>query len=285
MNLNLELKRLLAVTLGTVLFAIGVSYFLTPANLIPSGLIGFASLAQHGLNTLGIQMNLAVYVIVFNIPVMALGIIGISRKFVTYSVYSIVLQSILIGILEELTFTPLDDILAASVLGGLVVGLGAAIALKAGASLGGIDIISQYLALKLQMGVGYIGLIANAVILVISLVIYDPEIAFYTLMSFVATNLLIDRLHTAYKRVRLDILTDQGEAVKTALLANVVRGVTMIDGKGAYTGMHRSILWMITQNHEVYDIKRIVTEIDPKAYMTMTPIKHLNGFFTKVIIK
>jgi len=284
-NLELEIKRIAIITFATILFAVGVSYFLTPADLIPSGLIGFASLSQTGFERIGLSINLGLIVVVFNIPVMILGIKGISRKFVYYSVYSIILQSILIGVLEQMAFDPLSDILAASILGGVVVGLGASIALKSGASLGGIDIISQYLALKLQMSVGYIGIIANGIILAISLLIYPAEIAFYTLLSFVVTYLLVDRLHTAYKRVRLDILTTKGDEVVGALLSNSVRGVTIFDAKGAYTGQPRMVLWMITQNHEVYDIKRIVTEIDEEAYITMTPVRHLNGFFTKIVLK
>ncbi|MFW5893449.1 MAG: YitT family protein, partial [Bacillota bacterium] len=103
--------------------------------------------------------------------------------------------------------------------------------------------------------------------------------------SFVVTNLLIDQLHTAYKRVRLDILTTKGEAVKDAIIRHSIRGVTMLDGKGAYTGHHRTILWMITQTHEVYDIETIITSIDPDAFITMSPVHHLNGFFHRVPIR
>ena len=285
MNLELEIKRLMWVTLGTILFSIGVSFFIVPANLIPGGLTGFATLTQYGFRTLGIDLNLGLYVVLFNIPIMVLGVVGISKTFVYYSIYSILMQGILIGIFENQTMLQGEDILASSVLGGMLVGIGAAMTLKSGASTGGIDIVIQYLSLKFQLSIGYIGIMMNATILAISLLVFDPQFAFYTLLSFVVTNMIIEKLHTAYRRVRLDILTDRGEEVKNAIIENFIRGVTMIDGKGAYTGEHRTILWMITQTHEVYDIEKIILDIDPNAFITMTPTHHRNGRFHKVIIK
>ena len=223
--------------------------------------------------------------VLFNIPIMVLGIIGISRTFVYYSIYSIIMQGVLLGMFENQSLTSGSDILAASVLGGMLVGVGAAMTLKAGASTGGIDIVIQYLSIKFQLSIGSIGIIMNAIILGISLLIFDPEFAFYTLLSFFVANMLIEKLHTAYKRVRLDILTVKGDEVKDAIIKNFIRGVTIIDGKGAYTGEHRSILWMITQTHEVYDIERLILEIDPHAFITMSPIHHRNGKFHRVVIK
>jgi len=285
MNLELEIKRLLWVTFGTILFSIGISFFIVPANLIPGGLTGFATLSQYGLRYLNIDLNLGVYVVLFNIPVMILGMVGISKTFVYYSIYSILLQGIFIGAFENQTLITTNDILAASVLGGILIGLGAAMTLKSGASTGGIDIVIQYLSLRFQMSIGYIGIVMNAIILGISLLVFDPQFAFYTLLSFVVTNMLIDKLHTAYKRVRVDILTSKGEEVKDAIIQNFIRGVTMMDGKGAYTGEHRNILWIITQVHEVYDLERIILEIDPNAFVTMTPVHHLNGEFHRVVIR
>ena len=285
MNLRFELKRLLFVTIGTVVFVIGISFFIVPAALVPGGITGFATLTQYGFNQLGVSLNLGLLVLVFNIPIIVIGIKGISKTFVYYSIYSIVLQSILLGIFDQREMIFGSDILASSIFGGIAIGLGASIALKSGSSLGGMDILSQYIALKFKMSVGHVSLFANAIILGIALVIFDPQIALYTLLALAVANLLIDRIHTAYKRVRLDIVTPHGEAVKEALISAFIRGITIIDGVGAYTGERRNLLWMVTQTHEVYDIQKIVLSIDPNAFMTMTPIRHLSGKFHKVIMK
>lgn len=283
--LEFEIKRLFLVTLGTVIFVFGLVVFVVPAQLVPGGLTGFAALTQSALGTVGWHVNLGLIVVMFNVPVMIMGLKGISRTFIYYSIYSILLQGLLIGLFESQTPFFGSDILAASIFGGMSVGLGAAIALKAGASLGGIDVIAQVLAIKLQTSIGYIGIVANGIILGLALLLFEAQIALYTLVMFVVANLLIDRLHTAYKRVRVEIVTAFGEPVQAALLSRFIRGITVIEGTGAYTGSPKHILWIVTQTHEVYDLKKAVLDVDPDAFITMTPVRHLNGKFHKVILK
>ena len=285
MSLEFELKRLLQVTLGTMIFVFGISFFIVPASLVPGGITGFATLTQYGFSQIGIPINLGLLVFVFNIPIMIMGIKGISKTFVYYSIYSIVLQGILLGIFNDQAMIFGSDILASSLFGGLAIGLGASIALKAGSSLGGVDILSQFLALKFKITVGYVSLVTNGIVLTIALLIFEAQYALYTLVSFVVANLLVDNLHTAYKRVRLDIVTTKGDEAKSALIAKFIRGITILDGVGAYTGEKRQILWMVTQTHEVYDIKKIVLEIDQDAFIIMTPVRHLSGKFNKVVMK
>ena len=273
------------VTVGTLVFVFGISFFVLPANLIPGGFTGIATLIQYGLSVIGFSVNIGLVVFLVNVPVMILGLKGISKTFVYYSIYSIILQSILFGVFNESSSLFDLDILANSAMGGLFVGLGAAIALKAGSSLGGMDILTQYLALRYQMSIGYFGLIINTAILGVALLIFDVQIAFYTLLMFAIMNQLIDRLHTAYKRVRLDIITTRANEIKTILIENSVRGITITDGVGAYTNQPRNILMMVMQVHEVYDIRKLIVEVDPEAFITMTPVRHLNGKFNRVIMK
>lgn len=285
MRLELEIKRLSMVTLGTIIFVFGVAFFVFPAELIPGGLTGIATLIQYGLSQLGFQINIGLVVLLVNIPVMILGLKGISKTFVYYSIYSILLQSFLFGLFSQTTSWLGPDLLANSALGGLFVGVGASIALKSGASLGGMDILTQYLALKLQLSIGYMGLIINAGILMLALLIFDVQIAFYTLLMYAISNQLVDRIHTAYKRVRLDIITTKAEEIKSILIQNSVRGITILEGIGAYTNQPRNILMMVMQVHEVYDIRKLIVGVDPESFITMTPVRHLNGKFNRVIMK
>ena len=285
MRIEFELKRLFLVTLGTLIFVFGIAFFVLPGQLIPGGFTGIATLIQYGLALLGWQINIGFLVLLVNIPVMILGIKGISKTFVYYSIYSIVIQSFLLGLFAQRESWFDQDLLANSALGGLWVGLGAAIALKSGASLGGMDILTQYLALKWQVSIGYIGLMINAGILLVALLIFDVQVAFYTLLMFAMANQLIDRLHTAYKRVRLDIITGRGDEIKAILIQRSLRGITVLDGVGAYTNQKRHVLWMVMQVHEVYDIRKLIVSVDPEAFITLTPVRHLNGKFNRVIMK
>ena len=285
MNLEIEFKRLLVVTLGSFLAVFGLTFFIVPNELVSGGLTGYALLTRYGLSLLNINVSLSVLVAIVNIPVMVLGFVGVSRKFVYYSMYSIVFQVILIGLLENVEPIFGTDLFAGAIIGGLVVGIGAAITLKAGASLGGLDIVSQFFALKFNISVGYVSIIANGGILAIAFLLFDPNIALYTLLMFVVVNMVVDRVHTAYKRVRLEIVTSHGEVVKAELISHYIRGITLVDGVGAYTGSKRTVLLMVTQAHEVYDVQKTILAIDPDAFISMTPVRLLAGKFNRVIIK
>jgi uncharacterized membrane-anchored protein YitT (DUF2179 family) len=285
LNLEVEFQRLLRVTLGSFLAVFGLTFFIVPSDLVAGGLTGYAILTRYGLSLIDIDISLSLLVATVNIPVMILGFIGVSRKFVYYSMYSIVIQVFLIGLLENASPIFGTDVFAGAVIGGLIVGVGASITLKAGASLGGLDIVSQYFSLKYNISVGYVSIIANAGILTLAFLLFEPQTALYTLVMFVVANTVVDRLHTAYKRVRIEIVTAKGEEVKQELISHYIRGVTIIDGIGAYTGLQRNVLLMVTQTHEVYDVQKSILSIDPDAFISMTPVRLLAGKFNRVIIK
>jgi uncharacterized membrane-anchored protein YitT (DUF2179 family) len=285
LNLEIEFKRLLTVTLGSFLAVFGLTFFIVPNELVSGGLTGYAFLTGYGLSLININVSLSVLVAIVNIPVMVLGFVGVSRKFVYYSMYSIVLQVFLIGLLENVAPIFGTDLFAGAIIGGLIVGVGAAITLKSGASLGGLDIVSQFFALKFNISVGYVSIVANGGILALAFLLFDPNIALYTLLMFVVVNMVVDRVHTAYKRVRLEIVTSNGEEVKQELISHYIRGITLVDGIGAYTGSKRTVLLMVTQAHEVYDVQKTILTIDPDAFISMTPVQLLAGKFNRVVIK
>lgn len=285
MNLEIEFKRLLTVTLGSFLAVFGLTFFIVPNGLVSGGLTGYAILTRYGLSLIDVDISLSILVAMVNIPVMVLGFIGVSRKFVYYSMYSIVLQVVLIGLLENVEPIFANDLFAGSIIGGLIIGVGAAITLKAGASLGGLDIVSQFFALRYNISVGYVSIVANGAILVLAFMLFDPNIALYTLLMFVVINMVVDRVHTAYKRVRLEIVTGSGDEVKQELISHYIRGITLMDGVGAYTGSKRTVLLMVTQSHEVYDVQKTILTIDPDAFISMSPVRLLAGKFNKVVIK
>lgn len=285
MNFNFELKRLGYVLIGTLLYTFGIILFIAPANLLSGGINGIAMLIRLTLELLGYSINLGVLVLLFNIPVIILGIKGISRKFVYYSVVSIIIQVILFATISVATPVFGNDIIANATFGGIFIGVGAGITLRSGASLGGMDIISQFIAIRRQTSVGFISLITNGLLLSISLIFFEPTIALYTMLGFISTNIVVDRIHTGYKRVKLEIITSQGELVIEELLRSYQHGITVSEGYGAYTSQAKQILIMVTQAHEVYDVRKSVLKIDELAFITMSPIRHISGKFNQVIMK
>lgn len=282
---NLEYRRLFNVIFGTVLYVVGVTFFIVPARLITGGLTGYAVLAINYLEQFGFIINLGLATFLINIPVMYLGFRGVSRKFVIYTIISIVLQSIMFSVIDIQNPIFTNDYIGSALFGGLFIGVGAGIALKAGASLGGMDVISQYFAIKKQTSIAMVNLSVNGVLLVLSMIFFEPSVALYTFLGYIVTNVLVEKIHTGYKRVKVEIITDKGEDVREKLLQTYEHGITITKGIGAFTGSEKSILIMVTQSHEVYDLKRSVLSVDEYAFITMSPVRHLNGKFQQIIIK
>ncbi len=282
---HLEYRRLFNVILGTILYVVGVTFFIVPAKLITGGLTGYAVLAINYLEQFGYTINLGIATFLINIPVMYLGIKGVSRKFVMYTVISIVLQSILFGVIHIKNPVFTNDYIGSALFGGLFIGVGAGIALRSGASLGGMDVVSQYFAIKKQTSIAMVNLSVNGVLLVLSMIFFEPSVALYTFLGYIVTNVLVERIHTGYKRVKVEIITAYGEEVREKLLQTYSHGITITKGIGAFTGDEKSILIMVTQSHEVYDVRRSVLSVDEHAFITMTPVRHLNGKFNQIIIK
>jgi len=282
---HIEIRRILMVTFATFLYAVGVGYFLVPADLLTGGITGFSLIARRLLLEGNIDVNIGLMIFVLNIPVLIIGLKGVSRKFFYYTMYSIILQSLFLGFFSRNVSLFPNDILADAIFSGLFIGAGAGIALRAGASLGGMDVISQFLSLRKKTSVGMINLTSNGLILIMSIVFFSPSVALYTLVGYITSNILLDRIHTGYKRVKVEIITNMGELVKEKLLKSYEHGITMYDAIGAYSNTHKKVLTMVTQSHEVYDVKKSVISIDQDAFITITPIRHLSGKFNQIIIK
>ncbi len=284
-NFNLEIKRLCLVVAATSIYILGVAYFLVPAGLLTGGITGFSIIIRMFLAKADFNMNLGLMVFILNVPILIIGLRGVSRKFFYYTMISIILQAVLLGFFTGTELMLGGDLLANAIIGGMLVGAGSGIALKSGASLGGMDVLSQFLSLRKKTSVGLINLTANGVLLAISILFFEPDVALYTLLGYITMNIIVDKVHTGYKRVKVEIITATGEEVKAKLLSSYEHGITMYDAVGAYTGDAKTVLTMVTQSHEVYDVKRSVLSVDEHAFITITPVRHLNGKFNQIIIK
>lgn len=276
-----ELKRLVILFIGAAVYAAGIQMFIVPQGLYTGGLTGYGVLLVNVLAEQNVVLNLGVVVFLVNLPAYIFGYFKVSLKFVLHSLIGLTIQSVLLAfqVFPEL---PVNDPLTAAIFGGLFMGAGFAIVLRQGAALGGLSIISQYINIRFQSGIGYVNLIANAGVIVLSAVLFSPMTALYTLLVFVMVSVVVDRLYTAYRRVKMEIITEHGEAIKQMLLARFPHGMTVIEAKGGYTGKDKTLFFMIMYSHEAYMIKQAIVEIDPQAYITREDVYMMNGFFKYV---
>lgn len=276
----LETKKIIVVLLGALLSALALNLFLIPANIYASGFTGAAQLISNILSDYTpINISTGILLLLFNIPVAILGWMKVGKSFTLYSFLSVAATTVF---LELLPVYPLSkDILLNSVFGGVIAAMGVGFTLKWGASTGGLDIIAMILSRMKDKPVGTYFFALNAVIIGAAGLIYGWEKALYTLVALYVSTRMIDAIHTRHEKLTAMIVTKKGEELKKAIHAKLVRGITTVPAKGAFTNEQKEMMIIVITRYELFDLERIIKEVDPNAFTNVVQTAGIFGFFRK----
>lgn len=278
--------RVVIVIVSAAVYSLAVTWFLEPANLISIGLTAVGQILNRLILQLGVDIPIGVFTLVLNIPLCIYGFKSVSPRFIIYTILSVVVQSIfLLGWVPQidLGIDPNQDKLFLTIIAGLFAGAGIGVALRYGTSTGGVDILAQALSLKKNVSIGTFSMVVNIVLAIIAggLMEGNWAITFYTFIFIIITNLVIDKIHTAYNYLRIDVITRHSEEVSTALISEINRGCTVLDVKGAYTKEAKFDVFMVISSYELERARRIIYKVDPEAFITVVPVKRIIGAFFK----
>ncbi|ETI68655.1 YitT family protein [Neobacillus vireti] len=276
----LQTKKTVIVIFGALLNAIAMNLFLIPANVYSSGFTGIAQLLSKVLSDYTpIHISMGFLLLLLNIPVAILGWIKVGKSFTIYSFLSVVLSSLF------LTMIPIKqlshDILLNAVFGGVILAIGVGITLKWGASTGGVDIIAMVLSRMKDKPIGPYMFVLNGIIIMTAGLLYGPEKALYTLVALYTSTRVIDAIHTRHAKLTAMIITKKTDELKKAIHASLVRGITMIPAKGAFSNETRDMLMIVITRYELYDLERIIQEVDPNAFTNIIQTTGVYGFFRR----
>ncbi|WP_062352538.1 YitT family protein [Bacillus kwashiorkori] len=273
--LSLELRKALVVTIGAFIYSVGVNFFMIPANVYAGGFSGISQLLSRVLyEYLGLRISMGTFLLLLNIPVTILAWKKIGKSFTLYSFLSVVLTSVF---LHFVPIYPLsDDILLNAVFGGLITGTGVGFTLKWGASTGGMDIIAAILSKIKDEPFGKYTLMLNGVIVALAGILFGWEKALYTLVTLYTTSRIIDMIHTRSQKLTAMIITKRTKLMKAEIIKRLGRGITIVPARGAFTDDYREMLITVITRYELFELKRIIHEIDPEAF---TNIIHTEGIY------
>lgn len=276
----LEAKRIFVVIFSSLLLALSLNFFLINANVYASGFTGAAQLASSAFSDfLGIQVSTGVLLLLLNIPVFILGWFKVGRGFTIYSILSVIFATIFLEVLPVISLS--DDIILNAVAGGVIGGVAVGLSLKWGASTGGMDIVALYLSRLQDKPIGIYFLSLNAVIIVLAGFLYEPENALYTLVALYVTTTVIDAIHTRHEKVTAMIVTTRAEELQMAIHKKMVRGITILPTKGAYTKADSNMLYLVITRYELYDLEKIIADVDPKAFTNVVQSVGIYGLFRR----
>lgn len=281
------LKRYGVMTLGCIIYSLGVALFLDASNLALGGVTGIAIILNYviRMGTDGYDLNTGIIIIIINIPLFILGAVFFGKYFIISTVYATVLSSLLIWVwdLAFQNFLPItENLLLAGLVGGAMFGLGLGLIFRTGSSTGGTDIIVKILRKKFRyIRTGMISLTIDAGIVALSAIVYkDIELACYTAISIIVFTSTFDWVLYGGNSAKLIYIISSDEKSKEIcdrLLKELDVGATFVDGEGAYTGDQKRIIMCAIKNFLYPRLRDIVKSIDPKAFVIVSSAKEIYG--------
>lgn len=267
------------IILGSVLYSTGLEIFLIPNNVIDGGIVGISIIVSHLVN-----IPLGILTFVLNVPFFILGYKHIGKTFTILTLFSVFCYSIGISILKPVPGIT-QDILLASVFGGIIVGLGIGIIIRTGGSTDGAEIVAIILDKRLSFSLGQIVLFFNFFILSAAGLIFGFDKAMYSLIAYFIAIKVIDIIVEGIDESKgVIIISDKHEDISGALMARLGRGLTLLDGKGGYKQESLNIIYVVVSRLEISKLKSIINEIDDNALVTIGSVETHGKKYKKVAI-
>lgn len=258
------------IAVGAVLQAVGLRLFLVPANLASGGVSGIAQLVNHYTH-----WPIGVMILIGNLPLFLLGwrFLGGSR-FALRTASAVLVYSLATDLIPRLNLLPAngitDDIFLNSLYGAVVSGVGYGLVYRASATSGGSDILARILNhyRSIPMTQSYL-LVDSAVILAAGFV-FGWKQALYAIITLYVSGIVSETVLQGPGTVRTAlIVTTEAQAISTRVVDEMERGITILHGTGGYTGKDRPVLYCVITRSEVAQLKTIVHEVDPQAFIVI----------------
>ena len=256
------------ILIGSLAQAIGLRLFLVPAQLASGGVSGIAQLINHYTD-----WPIGLMVLIGNVPLFLLGwrFLG-GRRFGLRTATAVISYSFLVDFL--VVFLPenglTDDIMLNSLYGAVVAGIGYGLVYRARGTSGGSDILARILNHWRGVSMSASYLMVDSVVILGAGLVFGWKQALYALIALYVSGLVAETTLEGPRTVRTAlIVTGQPEIVSNRILDDLQRGVTVMTGTGAYTGVSRPVLYCVVTKAEVAYLKSIVQEADPLAFMVI----------------
>ncbi|HLN52213.1 MAG TPA: YitT family protein [Lentimicrobium sp.] len=274
--------------LGSFILAAGFVFFINPYNIVPGGVYGIGIVVHHltrGMFSFwptGIPIGL--FGLILNIPLTILGIKILGPRFGFKTVLGFVLTSIFMDLLTMLVgegdYLGLkEDVLMASLFGGVLLGFGLGLIFKSKATSGGSDIIAMIISKYTRLPLGQLMIYVDSTIVLLGLLAFgDWRIPLYSWIVIFVTGKVIDitMQGVSYDKMLL-IISDQFEPIRDKIINDLHRGGTYIPGKGMYNNRDKTIIFTVLTRRELAILQEYVHQADPNAFLTVVDANEILG--------
>lgn len=258
---------------GSIIFIVGMNSILVPHKLLSGGLIGIVLIIHYLIPSLDVGLGY----FLLNIPLLLLGWFHVSRRFIFYSIFGMVVFSLIAKFVQPAP-TQIKEPILAALFAGVICGAGAGVILRSLGSAGGLDILAVYVSKRFGFQPGVVFMVANGLILLSGAYFFDIELVLYSLIYVYTNSKVVDLVVSGFNRRKaLLIVSRHSEQIAHDILFRVNRGVTYLKGTGGYTGDSLDVIFTVTTLTELPRMKDIVFNMDPDAFMVVNDTLEVFG--------
>ena len=266
-------KDILFDVIGCILYGAGIYNFAYCSNFAPGGVSGLAILIHILTENIpffkgGIPIGTAI--ILINIPIVIFCFRALGLQFFYRSVKTILLSAVIVDHLMPRLWTYQGSPMLAAIFGGVLAGAGLACIYMRDSSTGGSDFVILAIQKKNpHLSIGMVSLVVDGVVILLGGIVYGTvDAALYGLLMTITYSVIIDKIMLGNdSRKLLTVITSNGGEIARRINDEVSRGVTISQGRGAYSGAEKDILLCACSNNQVYKVRRIVADLDEKSFL------------------
>ncbi len=279
------LQDVLSVIFGVIIAAFALKSFLVPNHFFDGGITGM-SLLIHELY----HLNLAVLIVAFNLPLIIISYFSVGKRFAIRTFLSVLLLSLSLLLLPSVDIT--HDKLIVAIFGGVFLGIGIGLVMRAGAALDGIEVLALYTLKKTSFTITEIILGINIIIFGIAALKFGIETSLYSVLTYFCATRTIDYVVEGIQAFTgVTIISANSEAIKFQLVNELGRGITVYKGERGFlpgkfdVSTDCDIIYTVVTRLEMRKLKNLIYDIDPNAFVFANTIKEASGGIIKTRIQ
>jgi uncharacterized membrane-anchored protein YitT (DUF2179 family) len=269
------------IVLGVIIAGFGLKGFIVPNHFFDGGVMGISLLVHEFYD-----FHLSAITIVLNLPFIAAGYFVVNRRFALRTLASVLLLAACLLYIPYPTIT--SDKLLISIFGGIFLGLGSGMAMRAGCALDGIEVLAVYTWKRTSFTIYEIILAINIVIFSIAALHFEIETALYSILTYLAATKTIDFVVEGLEAYTgVTIVSSNSEVIKSRLVNELGRSITIYKGERGYLpGSYGvsdpcDIIFTVITRLELRKLKNVVGESDPNAFVFANTIREASGGIIK----
>ena len=268
--------KVIFLTLGAFIVAVGLEMFLVPNNIIDGGVIGLSMMVSYMT-----KLNLGMLIFVINIPFILMALQKLGKKFVIQTFFATAMLALATNVLHGIKAT--DDVLLATVFGGIILGFGVGLILRNNASLDGTEMVSIALSKKLKVvSVGALLMFINLFVYTGAGFLYGWDRALYSILTYYIASKVIDAVLEGLEKAKsVRIVSDFHREIGDAIMKELDVSVTYMKTLGGYSRQEKILTYCVINKFEIAKLKELRHSIDPKAFLVTEDVHEVEGVRVK----